>query len=330
MIDLTTRYLGMRLRHPLVPSASPLSRDIDTARRLEDSGAAALVMESLFEEDILHDQVELVARTEAGSESFAESLRYFPDHDRYEMLGEDYLERLVQLKKSLEIPVIASLNGATPGGWTRYAEMLQEAGADAIELNIYFLATNPEETAAAVEQRTLDILQSVRASVHVPVAVKVGPFWSAFAHMAKRLEQAGADGLVLFNRFYQPDIDLEDMSLVPNVLLSTPQAMRLPLRWIAILRDQVALSLAATSGIHTARDVIKMLLAGADVTMMASALLMHGPSHLEGVLAAVEAWMDEREYESVEQMKGSMSYANVPNPGEFERANYMRALKTFR
>ncbi len=330
MIDLTTRYLGMRLRNPLVPSASPLSRDIDMAKRLEDAGAAALVMESLFEEDILHDQHELHSRTEAGSESFAESLHYFPEHDRYEMLGEDYLERLVQLKKSLEIPVIASLNGATPGGWTRYAEMLQEAGADAIELNIYFLATSPEETAAAVEQRTIDILQSVRASVNVPVAVKVGPFWSAFAHMARRLEQTGANGLVLFNRFYQPDIDLEDMSLVPNVLLSTPQAMRLPLRWIAILRDQVALSLAATSGIHTARDVIKMLLAGADVTMMASALLMHGPAHLEAVLAAVRAWMEEREYDSVEQMKGSMSYANVPNPGEFERANYMRALKTFR
>ena len=330
MSDLSTKYLGLQLRNPLVPSASPLARDLDTAKRLEDCGAAALVMESLFEEDILHDQHELHWRTEAGSQSFAESLSYLPEHESYEMLGEDYLERLYQLKQALGIPIIASLNGATPGGWTRYAEMFQEAGADAIELNIYFLAASPGETAQSVEQRYIDILKSVRQSVRIPVAVKLGPFFSAFAHMAQRLEQTGADGLVLFNRFYQPDIDLEEMSLAPNVLLSTPQAMRLPLRWIAILRDQVKLSLAATGGIHTGKDVVKMLLAGADVTMMASALLLHGPSHLEGVLTFLRTWMQEREYASVAQLQGSMSYANVPNPGEFERANYMRALKSYR
>ncbi len=329
MSDLTTRYLGLELRNPLVPSASPLSRDLDTAKRLEDCGAAALVMDSLFEEDILNDQQELHWRTEAGTQSFAESLSYFPEHESYAMAGEDYLERLVQLKKSLEIPVIASLNGATPGGWTRYAEMFQEAGADAIELNIYFLAANPEESAEAVEERYVEILRSVRQSVHIPVAVKLSPFFSSFGSMARRLEQAGADGLVLFNRFYQPDIDLEEMTLAPNVLLSTPQAMRLPLRWIAILRDQVRLSLAGTGGIHTGKDVIKMLLAGADVTMMASALLLHGPAHLRGVLSYLRTWMEEREYDSVVQLQGSMSFASVPNPGEFERANYMRALKSY-
>jgi dihydroorotate dehydrogenase (fumarate) len=330
MTDLSTTYLGITLRNPLVPSASPLSRDLDTPRRLEENGASAIVMESLFEEEIVHDQHELHWHTELGTESFAESLSYLPEHDSYEMFGEDYLERLYQLKKALEIPVIASLNGATTGGWTRFAEMFQEAGADAIELNIYFLATDAKQTSQEVEQRYVDILTAVRESVTIPVAVKLGPFFSAFANMARRLDDAGADGLVLFNRFYQPDIDLEEMSLEPNVLLSTPQAMRLPLRWIAILRDQVKASLAGTSGIHTGRDVIKMLLAGADIAQIASVLLMNGPKHLKTLLAYLRSWMEEREYASVEQLKGSMSYSNVPNPGEFERANYMRALKSYR
>jgi dihydroorotate dehydrogenase (fumarate) len=328
--DLSTSYLGLKLRNPLVPSASPLTRDLDSAKRLEDQGAAAIVLESLFEEEILHDQHELHWHTQAMTGVFAESLSYFPEHESYAVYGEDYLERLFQFKKSLAIPVIASLNGATRGGWTRFAEMFQEAGADAIELNIYFLAADPKETAPEVEQRYIDILTAVRSSVRIPVAVKLGPFFSAFANMACRLDEAGADGLVVFNRFYQPDIDLEDMSLEPNVLLSTPQAMRLPLRWIAILRDQVKASLAATGGIHTGKDVVKMLLVGADATQMASALLLHGPQHLEGVLRYLESWMEEREYASVEQLKGSMSYRSVPNPGDFERANYMRALKSFR
>jgi dihydroorotate dehydrogenase (fumarate) len=258
MTDLSTTYLGITLRNPLVPSASPLSRDLDTPRRLEENGASAIVMESLFEEEIVHDQHELHWHTELGTESFAESLSYLPEHDSYEMFGEDYLERLYQLKKALEIPVIASLNGATTGGWTRFAEMFQEAGADAIELNIYFLATDAKQTSQEVEQRYVDILTAVRESVTIPVAVKLGPFFSAFANMARRLDDAGADGLVLFNRFYQPDIDLEEMSLEPNVLLSTPQAMRLPLRWIAILRDQVKASLASTSGIHNGEDAARV------------------------------------------------------------------------
>ncbi len=330
MIDLTTTYLGMTLQNPVVASASPLSRNIETAKRLEDNGVAALVMDSLFEEEILQDQHELHDHTQMGTESFAESLSYFPVHENYEMFGEDYLERLYQLKRALSIPVIASLNGHTPGGWVRFAEMFEQAGADALELNVYFLPTDPLETSEAVEKRYLDILESVRSTVHIPVAIKLGPFFSSFVHMAQKLESAGANGLVLFNRFYQPDIDLEDLSLEPSVLLSTPQAMRLPLRWIAILRNQIGVSLAATSGVHTGADVIKMILVGADAIQMASALLIHGPRHVQDVLTHLQAWMEEREYDSVAQMKGSMSYAHVPNPGEFERANYMRLLRSFR
>ena len=330
MTDLTTTYLGLKLRNPIVASASPLSRDVEVAKRLEQSGIAALVMDSLFEEEILHDQHELHAHTQMGTDSFAESLSYFPVHESYEMFGEDYLERLYQLKHALSIPVIASLNGHTPGGWIRFAEMFEEAGADALELNVYFLPTDPEETASDVEARYVEILSTVKSRVQIPVAIKLGPFFSAFANMAQRLADAGADGLVLFNRFYQPDIDLDEMNLEPNVLLSTPQAMRLPLRWIAILRNQINASLAASSGVHGGSDVLKMLLVGADVTQMASALLLHGPRHVDDVLTHVRAWMEEREYESVTQMKGSMSYAHVPDPGEFERANYMRALRSYR
>lgn len=330
MIDLTTTYLGIQLDNPVVASASPLSRDLDVAKQLEDSGVAALVMDSLFEEEILHDQHELHTYTETGTESFAESLSYLPEHESYEMFGEDYLERLYQLKRMLGIPVIASLNGHTPGGWVRFAEMFEEAGADALELNIYFMPTNPAETPQQVEQRYIDILTSVKSRVRIPVAVKLSPFFSAFVNMAGRLQAAGADGLVLFNRFYQPDIDLENMCPEPSVLLSTPQAMRLPLRWIAILRQHIQVSLAATSGVHSGEDVIKMLLVGADATQMASALLLHGPEHVEDVLTHIGAWMEEREYDSVKQMQGSMSYAHVPDPSQYERANYMRALRSFR
>ena len=330
MIDLTTTYLGLTLQNPVVASASPLSRDLDTVKRLEDNGVSALVMDSLFEEEILHDQHELHTHTQMGTESFAESLSYFPMHESYEMFGEDYLERLYQLKRTLSVPVIASLNGHTPGGWVRFAEMFEEAGADALELNVYFLPTDPGETPQDVEGRYVEILRSVKSRVRIPVAMKLGPFFSAFANMAQQLQSAKADGLVLFNRFYQPDIDLEDMCLEPSVLLSTPQAMRLPLRWIAILRNQIDISLAATSGVHSGADVIKMILVGADVTQMASALLIRGPEHIAEVLTHVRAWMEEREYESVTQMKGSMSYAHVPDPGAYERANYMRALRGFR
>jgi dihydroorotate dehydrogenase (fumarate) len=330
MTDLKTTYLGLELENPIVPSASPLSRSVDSACRLEEAGAAALVMESLFEEQILQEQHELYAATTRGTESFAESLTYFPEHDAYVVSGEEYLEHIFKLKEKLSIPVIASLNGASLGGWTRYANLLEQAGADALELNIYFLAADPEETAERVESRYLDILKAVRKSVSIPVAVKLGPFFSAFAHLARELDAAGADGLVLFNRFYQPDLDLEEMEVVPNVLLSTPQAMRLPLRWIAILYGRLRASLAASSGVHTAEDVLKMLLVGADVTQMASALLVHGPDHVRQVLNDLRAWMDEHGVESVRQIKGSMSSRNVRDPSQFERANYMKALKSYR
>jgi len=330
MTDLKTTYLGLELENPIVPSASPLSRSVDSACRLEEAGAAALVMESLFEEQILQEQQELYAATTRGTESFAESLTYFPEHDAYVVSGEEYLEHIFKLKEKLGIPVIASLNGASIGGWTRYANLLEQAGADALELNIYFLAADPGETSESVETRYLEILKAVRKSVSIPVAVKLGPFFSAFAHVARELDAAGADGLVLFNRFYQPDLDLEEMEVVPNVLLSTPQAMRLPLRWIAILHGRLRASLAATGGVHTAEDVLKMLLVGADVTQMASALLVHGPDHVRQVLTDLRAWMDERGVESVRQIKGSMSYRNVRDPSQYERANYMKALKSYR
>jgi dihydroorotate dehydrogenase (fumarate) len=330
MTDLTTTYLGLELKNPLVPSASPLSRHLDTAKRLEDAGAAALVMESLFEEQILHDQLALHWHSEMGSESCAESLSFFPPYEPVAVSGEEYLQHIYRLKRALGIPVIASLNGATTQGWTHYAGLMQEAGANALELNIYFLASDPDLTPESVEARYLEILEAVRSVVTIPVAVKLGPFFSAFANFARRLDAAGADGLVLFNRFYQPDLDLEDFEVVPNVILSGPQAMRLPLRWIAILYGMVKANLAATSGIHTGRDVVKMLLVGADVTQMASALLENGPEHLQVVLRDLRLWMRENDYESVSQMRGSMSSRHVKDPAAFERANYMKALKSYR
>ncbi len=329
MTDLSTTYLGLPLANPLVPGASPLSRQLDSAKRLEDAGAAAIVMESLFEEQIVQDQRELYWCTTNATESYAESLSYFPEQEIYAVSGEGYLEKIQRMKAALSIPVIASLNGATLGGWTRYAHLMEQAGADALELNIYFLATDAEQTSQAVEARYLDILRAVRESVRIPIAVKLGPYFSAFARLAQDLDHAGADGLVLFNRFYQPDFDLDELEVVPNVLLSTPQAMRLPLRWIAILHGRLRASLAATGGVHTAHDVVKMLLAGADITQMASALLQHGPGHVSTVLAGLTAWMEEKGFESVAQMKGSMSYKNVRDPATFERANYMKALKRY-
>jgi dihydroorotate dehydrogenase (fumarate) len=330
MTDLRTTYLGLELDNPLVPSASPLSRHLDTAKELEDAGAAALVVESLFEEQILAEQLDLHRHAEAGTQIFGEALTYFPSYDRVVSSSEEYLAHIFRLKTSLGIPVIASLNGATPKGWMHYAGLLQEAGADAIELNVYFLASNPDESPAEVEARYFDILAAVRSAVTIPVAVKLGPFFSAFANFAKRLDAAGANGLVLFNRFYQPDLDLQAFSVVPNVLLSTPQAMRLPLRWIAILYGHLKANLAATSGIHTASDVAKMLLVGADVTQMASVLLHEGPEYLAIVLRDLEVWMQENEYESVSQMRGSMSLIHVDDPAAFERTNYMKALKSYR
>jgi len=329
-MDLRTAYLGLTLKNPVVPSASGLSQKLDNLRLMEDAGAAAVVCYSLFEEEIIHDSLELNDRLNQGTESFFEATSYFPEPETFFVGPEGYLEHIRKAKQALSIPVIGSLNGSSEGGWVRYAKLIQDAGADALELNIYFLPTDLSASAGKVEQLYIDILKAVKGQVTIPVAVKMSPFFSAFAGMAKRLEEAGADGLVLFNRFYQPDLDLERLEVTPNVLLSTPQALRLPLRWIAILSRRLTLSLAATSGIHTADDAIKMLLVGANVTMMCSALYKHGIGHMKNVLADLTAWLSEREYESVQQMQGSMSQASAANPAAFERANYMKALRTYR
>lgn len=329
-MDLSTNYLGLHLRNPLVASASPLSRSLDSMKRLEDSGASAIVMYSLFEEQIAHEAAELNHYLSYGTESFAESLTYFPESQEYNLGPDEYIELLHAAKEKLSIPVIGSLNGISVGGWIDYAKKIEQAGADALELNVYYIPTDPELTGQEVEDRYLEVLHAVKQAIKVPVAMKLSPFFSSMAHMAKRLDTAGANGLVLFNRFYQPDIDLETLEVVPGVVLSTPMAMRLPLRWIAILHGKVKASLAATSGIHTAQDVIKMLMAGADVTMMCSALLKHGPQHVTTVLSEVRQWMLEHEYVSVSQMKGSMSQKSVADPAAFERANYMKALNQYK
>ena len=328
MADLTTNYLGMQLRTPLVPSASPLSQEVSSIRRMEDAGAAAVVLYSLFEEQLRQESLELDHHLSAGTESFAESLSYFPQASEYRLGPEGYLEHIRKAKEAVRIPIIASLNGATAGGWTEYAKKIEEAGADALECNIYSIPTDPDVSSAQVEQIYIDIVKAVKNAVSIPVAVKISPFFSNLANMAKRLDQAGADGLVLFNRFYQPDIDLEELEIRPNVLLSTPQALRLPLTWIGILYGRVQASLAATSGVHDPQDAIKLLMVGANVTMICSALLRNGINHLRYLEQGIREWMERREYESVRQMQGSMSQLKCPDPGAFERAQYMRAVKS--
>ena len=327
MTDLSTKYLGMKLKSPLVVSASPLSQELHGIRRLEDAGASAIVLYSLFEEQLRQEAQELEYHLSAGTESFAESLSYLPMRGEFHTGPEGYLEHIRKAKDAVAVPVIASLNGATLGGWTKYAKEIEEAGAEAIECNIYSIPADMDVPGAEIEQRYVDILRAVKAAVRIPVAVKLGPFFSNMAHMAKQLEKAGADGLVLFNRFYQPDIDLDELEIRPNVLLSTPQALRLPLTWIGILYGRIRLSLAATSGIHSAEDVIKLLLVGSDVTMMCSALLRNGVGHLREVERDLCEWLDYHEYESVNQMQGSMSQLRCSDPSAFERAQYMRAVK---
>lgn len=328
-VDLHTRYLGLDLASPIVASASPLTGSLDTLRRLEQAGAAAVVLPSLFEEQIEHDQVELDAALEHGAHSFSEALTYFPEMDDYNTGPGAYLEHLAAAKAALSIPVIASLNGVTPGGWTRYAELLQQAGADAIELNVYAVETDPYASAASVEDRTLRLVSRVRCAVTVPLAVKVGPFYTAFANLASRLADARADGLVLFNRFLQPDIDLETLTVRPELSLSSREELRLPLRWIAVLHGRTPISLAATSGVQTADDVVKLLLAGADAVMVASALVRRGPEVLRELTDGLRAWLVEREYASVDQLRGSMSQLACGSPRAFERAQYVRALVGF-
>ncbi|MGA2660191.1 MAG: dihydroorotate dehydrogenase-like protein [Verrucomicrobiota bacterium] len=328
-MDLSTNYLGLKLRTPLVPSASPLSEELDTIKAMEDAGASAVVLHSLFEEQLRQDSADLDHHLEHGTYSFAEALTYFPEPESFRLGPEEYLEHIAKAKKAVRIPIIASLNGSSAGGWTAYAKAMQQAGADALELNIYYIPTDMNLSSAQIEQNYLDILKAVKSVITIPVAVKLSPFFTNFANMARQLDQAGANGLVLFNRFYQPDIDLEALEVKPNLLLSTPMAMRVPLRWIALLYGKVRPSLAATSGIHRATDVLKVLMAGADIAMLCSTLIRHGPRQLGVVERDLVAWMEEHEYQSVAQLKGSLSQKNCADPSAFERAQYMKAISQY-
>jgi dihydroorotate dehydrogenase (fumarate) len=329
--ELTTRYLGLDLRSPVVASASPLNRDGDSAAALEAAGAAAIVMPSLFEEEILHEEIQLNRALEAGAEHFAEALDYFPAIDEFADAGERYLTDLEQLKARVSIPVIGSLNATSTGGWTRHAKLIEEAGADALELNLYHVAADPRRSASDMEAADLDVVRSVRAETSIPLAVKLSPYYSAMANFAARVAGAGADGLVLFNRFYQPDVDLDTLDVVPRVELSHQWELRLPLRWIAVLRPQLdeSLSLAATSGVATGTDVVKALVVGADVAMTTSAVLRHGPRQLAIMERELCSWMDEHDYASVTQLRGSATHATTGDPSAFERANYMKALHSW-
>jgi len=329
-MDLTTKYLGMDLRTPLVVSASPLSTKIDDIKKMEDSGASAIVLYSLFEEQLINEQYELHYATTVGTYSYQEALTYFPEYDEFKTGPEEYLEQITKAKASVKIPVIASLNGTNIGSWTNFAKKIEDAGAEALELNDYNIPTNANLTADKIEQSYIDILKAVKSVIKIPVAMKLSPFFSNMANMAKKLDDAGADALVLFNRFYQPDIDLEALEIKPHINLSTSQSMRLPLRWIAILKGRIKANLAATSGIHSGFDVLKMLMAGADVTMLCSILLKYGIDYIKQIEKEMIDWMTEKEYESVKQMQGSMSQINVADPSAFERAQYMKAITYYK
>jgi dihydroorotate dehydrogenase (fumarate) len=329
MIDLTTTYLGMQLKNPLVASASPLSKKVDLVRRLEDAGAAAVVMYSLFEEQITHESHELDHFLSRGTHTYAEALNYFPDLEHYNLEPDIYVEHLHRCKQAVDIPIIGSLNGISPGGWIEYARKIEQAGADALELNIYYLPTDRFISSGELEENYIALVQGVREQVHIPIAIKLSPFFTSLPYIARRFVEAGADGLVLFNRFYQPDFDLETLEVVPSLTLSESHELRLPLRWIAILYGRVAADLALTSGVHSARDVLKAMMAGANVAMMTSNLLANGIGQLTDILFDLRAWMEEYAYESIQQMQGSMSQRAVSEPAAFERANYMRALQSF-
>jgi dihydroorotate dehydrogenase (fumarate) len=329
-MDLSTIYLGLNLRTPLVPAASPLSDSLDNLKRMEDAGASAIVLHSLFEEQIRYERYELNRALTQGTESYPAALSYFPEPNEIQVGPETYLKHIQKAKAAVSIPIIASLNGSTLGGWTSIARQMQQAGADALELNIYSIPTDMELLGSDIERDYLEILKAVKSQVTIPVAVKLSAFFTNFANMAKRLDDHGANGLVLFNRFYQPDIELETLDVTPSVYYSSPMAMRLPLRWVAILYDRVAASLAATSGIHGGTDAVKMLLVGADVTMLCSVLLRHGIAQIKVIERELRQWMQEHEYSSVEQMKGSLSHKHCEDPSAFERAQYIRTLRTFK
>lgn len=328
-MNLKSNYLGLELKNPLVPSSSPITRTLDGLRQMEDAGASAIVLYSLFEEQILQESHTLNEHLLQGTESFAEALDYFPEAPEYKYGPDEYINHIRRAKEALSIPIIASLNGVSTGWWMRYAKDIEQAGADALELNIYYLPTGLDETSMEVEALYLDALAHVKSAVSIPVAMKLSPYFSAMGNMAKRLVETGADGLVLFNRFYQPDLDLEQLAVVPNLVLSSSTEMRLPLRWIAILYGRIQADLALTSGVHNVTDVLKGIAAGAAVVMVASELLRNGVGRLKIIRAGLEAWLQENEYESLDQLRGSLSQINCAEPAAFERANYMRVLSSY-
>jgi len=328
-IDLSTNYLGLKLKNPLVASSSPMCEDVGNIRRIEDAGAAAVVLHSLFEEQVLLESDELDRGIEGGAEISAESTSHFPDLIHRVMGPEQYLAHISKCKRAVKIPIIASLNGTTPGGWLSYAKQMEQAGADALELNIYYIPVDPEVSGEQVEQKYVDLVQAIKAQVKIPVAVKLGPYFSSLSNVSRKLDGAGADGLVLFNRFYQPDFDLESLEVVPNLILSNSHELLLRLHWIAVLYGSVKADLALTGGVHSATDVIKAMMAGAKVAMMTSALLKRGISFLDTIATELLIWMGEHQYDSIKQMQGSMSRNAVPQPGAFERANYMKVLSSY-
>jgi dihydroorotate dehydrogenase (fumarate) len=329
MLDLTTSYLGLKLKNPLLASASPLSKKVDTALQLEEAGVSAIVMYSLFEEQIIQESLKLQRDLTRGTDQFAEAITYLPDYGMYSIGPETYLDHVRKLKQAVSIPVIGSLNGVSSGGWVDYAKKIEDSGADALELNLYFLSTDPDLNSTELEDSHIKLVSEIRAQLQIPLAVKLSPFYTSLPNFAHRLVEAGVNGLVLFNRFYQPDLDLEELEVVPNLVLSNSNELRLPLRWIAILYKRVQSDFALTSGVHTAQDVIKSLMAGASATMIASEFLQNGISRATEILSDMTTWMEEHEYESVTQMKGSMSQQAVEDPSAFERANYMITLSSY-
>ena len=329
MVDLTTTYLGLKLKNPFVASSSPLTEKLETVQKMEQAGIAAIVLPSLFEEQIINESWKLHRDLDRGAEGFSEALSYLPDSGRYSIGPDRYIEKLAKTKQSVKIPVFGSLNGVSTGGWIDYAQKIEQAGADALELNLYDVVSNPEITGSHLENNHIALVRDVRSKIKIPIAVKLSPFYTSLPNFALRLSEAGADGLVLFNRFYQPDFDLEHLQVVPNLVLSTSNELRLPLRWIAILYGRIQADLGLTTGVHDANDLIKAIMAGASATMVTSELLHNGIDRIPEILADVQTWLEAHEYESIKQMKGSMSQLAVGDATAFERANYMKVLSSY-
>ena len=329
-MDLSTTYLGLKLPHPVMPGASPMVDKIDLVKRMEDAGASAIVMHSLFEEQLMREELATYHHVEVHADSFAEAMTYLPRPEEFNLGPDQYLEQLVRIKQSVDLPVIASLNGFTSGGWIRYAKLMQDAGANALELNVYYLATNPSESGEEVEQRTIDILKAVKQAVSIPVAIKLSPFFSSMANMCKRLDDAGADGLVLFNRFYQPDIDVESLEVEPVLKLSDSSELNLRLRWLAVVSGHVRASLAVSGGVHSHLDAVKAVMTGAHAVQVVSGILQQGPDVIRRIREGLTQWLEEHEYDSLEQMRGSMNLLRCPDASMFERANYIRILQGYK